>query len=77
MARQVITSFTDDLDGSEASGTVAFALNGREYEIDLSSDNAQKLKAVLEPFVTAARRAGGRVRARRGLDMPSVVRRSA
>jgi len=30
----------DDLDGSEADGTVRFALDGTEYEIDLSAGHA-------------------------------------
>ncbi|GAY08567.1 Lsr2 family protein [Pseudonocardia sp. N23] len=58
VAQQVIMKYTDDLDGSEASGNVEFALDGREYEIDLSDDNAQKLRDMLAPFVAAARRSG-------------------
>jgi hypothetical protein len=59
VAQQVITKFTDDLDGSEASGSVEFALDGRSYEIDLSEENASKLREALAPFVSAARRLGG------------------
>jgi hypothetical protein len=33
MAQKVDVRFVDDLDGSEASGTVSFALVGRAYEI--------------------------------------------
>ena len=36
MAQQTTVRFVDDLDGSEAVGTVTFALNNRAYEIDLS-----------------------------------------
>ena len=50
MAQKVETRFIDDLDGSEASGTVEFGLEGRSYEIDLSDDNA-KLREALAPFV--------------------------
>ena len=60
MARQTTVSFVDDLDGSKASGTVEFALDGRSYEIDLSDQNAARLRGALEPFVDAARKAGGR-----------------
>jgi hypothetical protein len=60
VARQTTVSFVDDLDGSEASGTVAFGLDGRFYEIDLSDKNAARLRDALEPFVSAAREAGGR-----------------
>jgi nucleoid-associated protein Lsr2 len=59
MAQHVITTYTDDLDGSQASGNVKFSLDGRQYEIDLSDANAEKLRDILVPFVAAARRAGG------------------
>ena len=37
MAQKVQTLFVDDLDGSEAEGTVRFGLDGTEYEIDLNA----------------------------------------
>jgi hypothetical protein len=43
MAQQVNVKFVDDLDGTEAAGTVSFGLDGKIYEIDLSDDNAAKL----------------------------------
>jgi hypothetical protein len=36
MAQKVQTLFVDDLDGSEAEGTVRFGLDGTDYEIDLN-----------------------------------------
>ena len=60
MAQKVDVRFVDDLDGSEASGTVTFALDGRAYEIDLSDDNAAKLRDSLATFIAAARRTGSR-----------------
>ena len=60
MAQQTTVRFVDDLDGSEASGTVDFGLDGRRYEIDLSEANAMRLREALAPFVGAARTAGGR-----------------
>jgi hypothetical protein len=60
MAQQRTVRFVDDLDGSEASGTITFRLDGREYEIDLSDQNADRLRNALEPFVNAARKTGGR-----------------
>ena len=63
-AQQTTVRFIDDLDGSDASSTVTFALDGRSYEIDLSEDNAAKLRDALAPFVDAARKSGGRGRAR-------------
>jgi len=59
MAQKVQVLFTDDLDGSEAEGTVSFALDGTAYEIDLSTQNAAKLRSVLGPYTSAARKAGG------------------
>jgi Lsr2 len=64
MAQKVDVKFVDDLDGSEAAGTVSFALDGRTYEIDLSDDNATRLRDSLATFVAAARRSG--TSARRG-----------
>ena len=59
MAQQVNVKFVDDLDGSDAAGTVAFAIDGRAYEIDLSEDNAARLRDSLASFVAAARKSGG------------------
>jgi hypothetical protein len=60
MAQQTTVRFIDDLDGSEASGTFDFSLEGRNYQIDLSDENAAKLREALTPFIGAARKAGGR-----------------
>lgn len=49
---------TDDVDGSEASETVVFGLDGATYEIDLNEAHAEDLREVLAPYVAAARRAG-------------------
>lgn len=48
----------DDVDGGEASETVRFALDGTDYEIDLSEENARKLRDDLAPWTGHARRAG-------------------
>jgi hypothetical protein len=58
MAQQTTVRFIDDLDGSDASGTFDFSLEGRQYQIDLSDENAAKLRDVLEPYIGAARKAG-------------------
>ena len=60
MAQQTTVRFLDDLDGSDASGTIDFGLDGKNYEIDLSDDNAAKLRDALAPFIEAGRKAGGR-----------------
>jgi hypothetical protein len=66
MAQQTTVRFIDDLDGSDASGTFDFSLDGRAYQIDLSDENAAKLRDALAPYVGAARKAGGRGRGRVG-----------
>ena len=38
MARQVQTRLIDDLDESEATGTVRFGYEGGEYEVDLNDE---------------------------------------
>jgi hypothetical protein len=65
MAQQTTVRFVDDLDGSDASGTFDFSLDGRSYQIDLSDENAVKLRDALAPYVGAARKTGGRGRAPR------------
>jgi hypothetical protein len=56
MAQKTLIQLTDDVDGTSASETVAFALDGVAYEIDLSDDNAQALRDSLERWVRHARR---------------------
>lgn len=58
MAQREIVTLIDDLDGSEASDTLTFGLDGKSYEVDLSDDNAARLRESLAPFVEKARRAG-------------------
>ena len=57
MAQKVQTLFVDDLDGSEAEGTVRFGLDGTDYEIDLNAKHAQELRDALARYVAAGRRA--------------------
>ena len=58
MARQVITTLIDDLDGKPADRTVEFSLDGTSYTIDLSDANAGKLRKALDPFISAGSRVG-------------------
>ncbi len=81
MARKEVVELTDDLDQSPASQTIRFAVEGVEYEIDLSEKNAKRFKVAIAPFVEKGRRIGGGKRARRGratagID-PSVIRQWA
>ncbi|HLK00737.1 MAG TPA: Lsr2 family protein [Streptosporangiaceae bacterium] len=56
MAQKIMTSFVDDIDGSEAEGTVRFALDGDEFEIDLNAKHSAALRKVLGPYVAAGRK---------------------
>ena len=60
MAKQTTVVLVDDLDGSEATEQVEFAVDGKSYEIDLSAQNSAKLRDALAPFISAARRRTGR-----------------
>jgi hypothetical protein len=66
MARQIQIVFIDDIDGGEAAGTVRFALDRVEYEIDLNAENADALRAGLGKYINHARRVGGARRANGG-----------
>lgn len=58
MAQKVQTLIVDDLDGSEAEGTLRFGLDSTEYEIDLNAEHAHALRDALACYVGAARRVG-------------------
>lgn len=60
MAQKTIVTLIDDLDSGDADETVAFALDGSAYEIDLSAKNAAHLRDALAKYVANARRANGR-----------------
>ncbi|MDP9416433.1 MAG: Lsr2 family protein [Actinomycetota bacterium] len=60
MAQKVQVILVDDVDGGDAEETVSFSLDGVAYEIDVSADNAARLREALAPYVGVARRIGGR-----------------
>lgn len=82
MAQQIQTLFIDDLDGSEAQGTVRFALDGAEYEIDLNEGHSKELRESLAKYVGHARKVGGGSRraprgaARRAASIDTTVVRA-
>jgi hypothetical protein len=57
MAQKVQVLLVDDIDGSEATETVSFGLDGVAYEIDLSSGNAGRLRSELGQYVEHSRKA--------------------
>ena len=72
MARETVTKLIDDLDGSAADSSVAFALDGHDYTIDLNARNETELRTLLEPYVEVARK----VRPQTGGAGVSVGRRA-
>lgn len=62
MAQKVNIVLVDDLDESEASETVSFALDGTSYEIDLNDEHAAELRDAMALYVGNARKvaSGGR-----------------
>ena len=65
MAQKVQVILVDDLDGSTATETVTFGLDGVNYEIDLSDEHAAQLRDDLSRWVGHGRRVGGRSSARK------------
>ena len=51
MAQQTTVVLTDDIDGTKGLETVAFALDGAHYEIDLNTKNAKNLRKAMAEFV--------------------------
>ena len=66
MAQRVQVQLVDDLNGEEAQETVRFGLDGSEYEIDLTTDNASELRSALSQYVDVARKASGGRRSQNG-----------
>jgi hypothetical protein len=49
----------DDLTGSESNvSEITFAIDGRDYTIDLNKANANKLRKAFQPYIDAGRKAG-------------------
>lgn len=58
--QMIVQSLVDDIDGSEATETITFAVSGVEYTIDLNDKNLAKFEKAVAPFVENAQRVGGR-----------------
>ena len=57
MAQTVIVKLTDDIDGGDADETVNFALDGKNYQIDLSKRNAEAMRKAFKLYVDSGRSA--------------------
>lgn len=71
MAQRVQVILEDDLDGSSASETIRFSLDGTDYEIDLSPSNAEKLRNDLGRWVDSARKVTRRRKSSRSAPQPA------
>jgi hypothetical protein len=64
MAQKTTVQLVDDITGETIEGgkgrTVVFAVDGVQYEIDLAEKQADKFVKALDPYVTHARKIGGR-----------------
>lgn len=83
MAQKVTTHLVDDLSGDviEAGNgrTIQFGFDGSNYEIDLTDDNADKLREAFSDYIAAARKVSGRSasapRAAKGRSNPDELAR--
>lgn len=66
MAQRVQVQLVDDLNGEEAQETIRFGLDGTEYEIDLTTDNASELRSTLAQYLNVARKASSGRRGQSG-----------
>lgn len=57
MAKRVTVELIDDLTGKPGATTVSFGLDGVDYEIDLADE--RDMRAMLAPWIAAARMVGG------------------
>lgn len=75
MARTTVVELIDDVSGGAAEETVGFALDKVNYEIDLSRENAERLREDLAGWIGAARRVSVRSkRARSSQPDPDIPR---
>jgi len=72
MAQKIHVTLVDDIDQSPADENITFGLDGINYEIDLSADNAAALREALAKYIAAGRRAGGRAVRGRGPAAPKA-----
>lgn len=57
MAQRIVLS--DDFDGSDATETVSFSLDGRAYEVDLNDEHVTELREFLKHYTDVGRRTDG------------------
>ncbi|MEV6601295.1 Lsr2 family protein [Actinoplanes sp. NPDC051346] len=77
MAKQIIETLIDDVDGSVATETVTFSLDGTNYTIDLNETNAAALREAMAPYAGAASKIGRGAGVWRPGIVPSRTRQAA
>lgn len=77
MAQRVHIVLEDDIDGSEATETVSFGLDGTNYEMDLNAEHAAELREALAPYIGQARKASARRGRPRGRSSAASARKHA
>ena len=75
MARKVKTTLVDDITGDAADETVRFGLDGVEFEIDLSANNAGILRDIFADYANAGRKVGKRAAVSTGRSRRSATAR--
>ncbi len=78
MARKIVHQIIDDIDGTlldpGEGESVHFSIDGKGYEVDLTEENARKLREALAPFISAGRRSVGSLSAKRARPTASSSR---
>jgi hypothetical protein len=59
LARKIHVQLIDDLSREDAQETIRFSVEGTDYEIDLSADNAADLRETLKRYAAKGRRLRG------------------
>ena len=76
MSSKVVVLLEDDLDGGKAEETIEFGIDGTTYAIDLSDQNAKKLRGALDGYISKARKVSGKRstsrKASSGVDLKAV-----
>lgn len=65
MAQQTHVQYIDDLDGTELGGeanVIEFSFGGKDYQIDLSDENAEAFRDAMAPYIDAGRKVSSAAR---------------
>lgn len=76
MAQKINVVLVDDINGGDADETIQFGLAGNQYEIDLSTANAERFRAALEPYTKVSRKVSSRVGRPRSAGSAAAAQRN-